>query len=51
MTQKVSITIDGKTTELPVLEASAGNNVIDVRGLDQRRHVYLRPGLFEHREL
>jgi citrate synthase len=33
MTQKVSITIDGKTTELPILEASAGNNVIDVRGL------------------
>lgn len=33
MTQKVSITIDGKTTELPVLEATEGNNVVDVRGL------------------
>lgn len=33
MTQKVSITIDGKTTELPVLKASEGNNVVDVRGL------------------
>lgn len=33
MTQKVTITIDGKTTELPVLEASEGNNVVDVRGL------------------
>lgn len=33
MTQKVTITIDGKTTELPVLEAAEGNNVVDVRGL------------------
>jgi len=33
MTQKVSITIDGKTTELPVLAASEGKNVVDVRGL------------------
>ncbi len=33
MTEKVSITIDGKTIDLPVLEASAGNNVVDVRGL------------------
>lgn len=33
MTQKVTITIDGKTTELPVLAATEGNNVIDVRGL------------------
>ncbi len=33
MTQKVSITIDGNTTELPVLPAQEGNNVVDVRGL------------------
>ena len=33
MTQKVTITIDGNTTELPVLEAAEGNNVVDVRGL------------------
>ncbi len=33
MTQKVEITIDGKTVELPVLEATEGTNVVDVRGL------------------
>ena len=33
MTEKVSITIDGKTTELPVLKASEGRSVVDVRGL------------------
>jgi citrate synthase len=33
MTQKVEITIDGKTVELPVLEAKEGTNVVDVRGL------------------
>ncbi len=33
MTQKVSFTIDGKTVELPVLEASEGANVVDVRQL------------------
>ena len=33
MTQKVEITIDGKTVELPVLEAAEGTNVVDVRGL------------------
>lgn len=33
MTQTVTITIDGKSTELPVLAASEGKNVVDVRGL------------------
>lgn len=33
MTQKVTITIDGNSTELPVLEATQGTNVVDVRGL------------------
>jgi citrate synthase len=33
MTQTVTISIDGKSTELPVLVASEGNNVVDVRGL------------------
>jgi citrate synthase len=33
MTQKVQITIDGKTVDLPVLEANEGLNVVDVRGL------------------
>ena len=44
MTQKVSITIDGKTTELPVLEASEGNNVIDVRGLIKEGMFTYDPG-------
>ncbi len=33
MTQKVSIVIDGKSIELPVLESTEGLNVVDVRGL------------------
>ncbi len=33
MTQKVQITIDGKTVDLPVLEANEGLNVVEVRGL------------------
>ncbi len=33
MIQKVEMTIDGKTVELPVLEAKEGTNVVDVRGL------------------
>ncbi|MBV1879704.1 MAG: citrate synthase [Pseudomonadales bacterium] len=33
MAQQISITIDGKTIQLPVLEASEGNNVVDVRSL------------------
>ncbi len=33
MAQKVEIVIDGKSTELPVLEATEGLNVIDVRGI------------------
>ncbi len=33
MTQKVQITIDGKTVDLPVLEATEGRNVVDVRAL------------------
>jgi len=33
MTQTVTISIDGKSTELPVLVATEGNNVVDVRGL------------------
>ena len=33
MTQKVQIIIDGKTVDLPVLEASNGLNVVDVREL------------------
>ena len=33
MPQKVQIVIDGKTVDMPVLEAAEGRNVIDVRGL------------------
>jgi len=33
MTQKVEITIDGKTIDLTVMEATEGTNVVDVRGL------------------
>ena len=33
MTQNVQITIDGKTVDLPVHEASEGANVVDVRSL------------------
>ena len=39
MVQKVEIVIDGKSVELPVLEASEGLNVIDVRGI-------IKEGLF-----
>ena len=39
MVQKVEIVIDGKSVELPVIEASEGLNVIDVRGL-------IKEGLF-----
>jgi citrate synthase len=41
MVQKVEIIIDGKSVELPVLEASEGLNVIDVRGL-------IKEGLFTY---
>ena len=33
MTQKVQIIIDGKIIDVPVLKASMGLNVMDVRGL------------------
>lgn len=33
MAQKVQITIDGKTVDLPTMAATEGRNVIDVRGL------------------
>lgn len=33
MTQKVQMIIDGKTIDLPVLEATEGRNVVDVRDL------------------
>lgn len=33
MAQKVQITIDGKSVELPTMDATEGTNVIDVRGL------------------
>ena len=33
MTEQVQITINGKVVDLPVLEASEGSNVVDVRGL------------------
>ena len=33
MTQKVQITIDGKSVDLPTMSATEGINVIDVRGL------------------
>ena len=46
MTQKVEITIDGKTVELPVLEAKEGTNVVDVRGAHQRGNLHVRPRLF-----
>ena len=41
MPQKVEIVIDGKSVELPVLEASEGLNVVDVRDL-------IREGLFTY---
>ncbi|MFT7684762.1 MAG: citrate synthase [Candidatus Azotimanducaceae bacterium] len=44
MAQKVTITIDGKTTELPVLEATEGLNVVDVRGLIKEGVFTFDPG-------
>ncbi len=44
MVQKVTITIDGKTTELPVLEATQGLNVVDVRGLIKEGIFTFDPG-------
>ncbi|MBL4679688.1 MAG: citrate synthase [Pseudomonadales bacterium] len=44
MTQKVTITIDGKTIELPVLEATEGLNVVDVRGLIKEGVFTFDPG-------
>ena len=44
MTQKVEITIDGKTVELPVLEAKEGTNVVDVRGLIKEGIYTFDPG-------
>ncbi len=44
MTQKVEITIDGKTVELPVLEATEGLNVVDVRGLISQGVFTFDPG-------
>ena len=33
MAEKVQVSIDGRTVDLPTLEASEGSNVVDVRGL------------------
>lgn len=44
MPQKVEISIDGKTVELPVLEASEGLNVVDVRGLIKEGVFTFDPG-------
>lgn len=44
MPQKVEIVIDGKSVELPVLEASEGLNVIDVRGLIKEGMFTYDPG-------
>ena len=44
MPQKVEITIDGKSVELPVLEASEGLNVVDVRGLIKEGVFTFDPG-------
>ena len=44
MPQKVEITIDGKSVEMPVLEASEGLNVIDVRGLIKEGMFTFDPG-------
>ena len=51
MVQKVEIVIDGKSVELPVLEASEGLNVIDVRGIIKEGAFCFRPGLPVHRKL
>ena len=44
MPQKVEIVIDGKSIELPVLEASEGLNVVDVRGLIKEGIFTFDPG-------
>ncbi len=44
MAQKVEIVIDGKSVELPVLEAAEGLNVIDVRGLIKEGMFTFDPG-------
>jgi citrate synthase len=44
MPQKVEIVIDGKSVELPVLEATEGLNVVDVRGLIQEGIFTYDPG-------
>lgn len=40
MTRKATITIDGKTIELPILEGSCGPSVIDIRGLYQETGMF-----------
>jgi len=44
MAQKVEIVIDGKSVEMPVLEATEGLNVIDVRGLIKEGMFTFDPG-------
>ncbi|MBL6691293.1 MAG: citrate synthase [Pseudomonadales bacterium] len=44
MAQKVEIVIDGKSVEMPVLEAAEGLNVIDVRGLIKEGMFTFDPG-------
>ena len=44
MPQKVEIIIDGKSLEMPVLEASEGLNVVDVRGLINEGMFTFDPG-------
>ncbi|MBT4494308.1 MAG: citrate (Si)-synthase, partial [Gammaproteobacteria bacterium] len=44
MPQKVEIVIDGKSVEMPVLEASEGLNVVDVRGLIKEGMFTYDPG-------
>lgn len=44
MAQKVEIIIDGKSVEMPVLEAAEGLNVIDVRGLIKEGMFTFDPG-------
>ena len=51
MKHDVSITIDGKNVALPVLEASAGLDVVDVRGLINEGLFTFDPGFSFHGEL
>lgn len=44
MAQKVEIVIDGKSVDMPVLEAAEGLNVIDVRGLIKEGMFTFDPG-------